>query len=80
MADDGDRRLGKPADLERRLQGFREFERWERGRTTNLPPDRAIEMATALYDLLPVDSRSRPVDPSGVLRMQRLLRVLMPSR
>jgi hypothetical protein len=68
------------AALQRRLDGFREFARWEQGRETVLPPDRAIEMATSLYDLLPPSSRTRPFDPSGVMRLQRLLQVLMPSR
>ena len=78
MTDDVD--SAAAAALQRRLDGFREFALWERGRETVLPPDRAIERATSLYDLLPPASRTRPFDPSGVMRLQRLLLVLMPSR
>jgi hypothetical protein len=68
------------AALQRRLEGFREFARWEATQKSTLPPALAIEIATSLYDLLPAESRRPAVDPSGVMRMQRLLRVLMPSR
>jgi hypothetical protein len=41
-----------------------------------LTPAAAIAAIGTLYELLPPESRRRPVDPSGVARMQAALRHL----
>jgi hypothetical protein len=80
MGDADDPDAGLAVDLQARLEGFRKFAVWERQHPASIPSDRAFEAATQLYDLLPQASRVRPIDASGVMRLQRLLRVLMPSR
>jgi hypothetical protein len=66
--------------IRRRLQGFREFAAWESQHRPATSPEIVLESATSLYDLLPPASRVRAIDASGVIRLHRALRVLMPSR
>jgi hypothetical protein len=61
-----------------RAQGFTRFAAWESAHPMQLTPAAAIAAIGTLYELLPPESRRRPVDPSGVLRMHAALRRLSP--
>ena len=50
------------------------FERWEADHPAHLGPGAALAAVAALYDLLPVSSRLRAPDPSGVMAFHALLR------
>jgi hypothetical protein len=52
------------------------FAAWESVHPMQLTPAAAIAAIGTLYELLPPESRRRPVDPSGVARMQAALRHL----
>ena len=69
-----------PADLKRRLEAFVAFERWEQTLQSRRSPADALAAATWLYDLLPADAKHRPVDASGVQRLQASLRQLISRR
>lgn len=49
------------------------FARWEADHPAMLTASAAVAAATALYDMLPAESRSRPVDPAGVMTFHALL-------
>lgn len=59
-----------------RIAGFERFAAWEASHPANLTPAVAVASIGALYALLPLESRQRPVDPSGVGRMHEALRHL----
>ena len=59
-----------------RVQGFARFAQWERLHPAQMTPAAAVSSIGAIYELLPVSSRSRAVDASGVARMHAALRYL----
>jgi hypothetical protein len=64
--------------LRRRREAFEIFNRWEVAHPSCLGATEAVAAIGALYELLPVASRKRPVDPSGVQEMHRCLARLSP--
>jgi len=62
--------------FQERVQGFLRFAEWERTHPAEMTATAAVASIGALYELLPESSRSRPVDASGVARMQAALRHL----
>ncbi len=63
-----------------RLAAWRRYEAWECRAGTPRTACELLVATTWLYDLLPEESRSRPIDPSGVARMRACLSVLGRSR
>jgi hypothetical protein len=59
--------------LRAREAALERFARWEAVHPATLSPTAAIAAATALYDLLPAESRVRAVDPSGVMALHALM-------
>jgi hypothetical protein len=59
--------------LRQRAEALGRFEEWSSAHPTHLPAAAAIAAAGQLYELLPLSSRHRPVDPGGVMRFHRLL-------
>jgi hypothetical protein len=70
----------RKSDLERRARGLRRFADWNAEFGIDCPPGVAIEGVGLIWDLLPEESRDRPVDPSGVRRMHDQLRHLKSPR
>jgi hypothetical protein len=65
-----------PAAVRWRAEALQRFSRWEAENPGSLSAAQAISAIGTLYDLLPKESRSRPVDASGVLKLHRGLAVL----
>jgi len=61
------------SDRQKALQGFNE---WGDRHWLELSPQAALEGLDFLYNLLPEESRHRPIDPSGIMIMRRALAVL----
>jgi hypothetical protein len=59
-----------------RAEGFARFAEWESTHPATMTPATAVAAVGALYSLLPAASRYRPVDPTGVARLQQALRHL----
>jgi len=55
------------------LAGFGDWERREYTRLPHLDPGQAIGIIGELLELLPEESRQRPVDTSGVQRLHKVL-------
>jgi hypothetical protein len=55
------------------------FARWEEEHPATFSPAAAIAAATALYELLPAESRVRAVDPSGVMAFHAILSRIRPA-
>jgi len=55
------------------------FARWEAEHPTRWEPGAALAAVTALYDLLPPESRRRAPDPSGVMAFHALLSRTKPT-
>jgi hypothetical protein len=71
---------GLTADAIRaRAAAFERFARWEAEHPAKLTPAAAIAAATALYDLIPAESRVRAVDPSGVMTLHALMSRFRPA-
>jgi len=65
----------------RRADGLARFAEWERDHVDrDATPAARFAAASTLYEWLPPDARRRAIDPSGVVRLHRCLRVLMPTR
>jgi hypothetical protein len=60
----------------RRAEALRRFDRWRERHPSVLDPRVALESVGWLWQLLPPESRERPLDTSGIERMRRLLAVL----
>jgi hypothetical protein len=56
-----------------RAEALARFAEWESTHPATMTPAAAVAAVGALYSLLPVSSRHRPVDPSGVACLQRAL-------
>jgi hypothetical protein len=56
-----------------RAAALERFARWEAHHGPRLSAAAAVAAAGALYDLLPATSKTRPVDPSGVMALHALL-------
>lgn len=56
-----------------RSEALARFERWSRRMPTALDPAATLACLGFLWDLLPPESRQRPVDTAGVAAMHRLL-------
>lgn len=68
---------GLDADaLRAHLAALRRFNEWEEKNPLRMEPAEAIAAVGFLYDLLPPESRERPVDVSGIRKMHRDLSVL----
>jgi hypothetical protein len=61
-----------------RLEALARFEAWAVAHPMALTPAAAVAAASRLYDLLPLESRHRPIDPSGVIVLHRMLARLSP--
>lgn len=59
--------------FEHREDGLRHFEQWEAKNPMEMSAQTAWSGLALLYDLLPSDSRTRPVDTTGVRRLHRAL-------
>ncbi len=57
-----------------RLDAHARFDEWVAAHPTRLSPAAAVAAAGRLYELLPPSSRTRPVDPGGVMTLHGLLR------
>lgn len=67
--------------VRQRLAALERFERWAEEHPAYPEPAAALSGVGLLYDLLPADARSRPIDPGGVGELHRCLSVLeSPSR
>jgi len=66
--------------IRRRARALGRFNEWEKAHRPDPSPAEAIAAVAFLFDLLPQESRSRPVDATGVMRMHRCLAVLPGSR
>ena len=70
------RRKADARALVDRQRALKRFSAWEARNPRNPTPQAALNAVGFLYDLLPADKRSRPVDTSGVQAMHRALSVL----
>lgn len=62
-----------------REAAWERFSQWEDEHLARLTPSAAISAATALYELLPAESRVRAVDPSGVIVLHPVLSRIRPD-
>jgi hypothetical protein len=70
----------RPEHVRERAAALERFAQWESRHPADPSPSAAIAGVAFLYDLLPVISRARPIDVSGVAEMHRALSVLRPVR
>jgi hypothetical protein len=68
--------IGDRASLLRRETALKRFAAWEALHPATATPEAALNGIGLLYELLPPESRSRPVDTSGVQQLHRCLAVL----
>lgn len=57
----------------RRQEGWQRFEQWSRENPHQISPQAAWSGIAGLYELLPPESRRRPVDTEGVRQLHRAL-------
>jgi hypothetical protein len=69
--DDPAHRAEVRAALGARSKGFERFAVWEAAYRSRSTPGEAVSAAAWLYDLLPVESRSRPIDTTGVTHLHQ---------
>ena len=70
-------RLHDLADLVRiRAAAFARFAEWEASHPMMLAPAAAVAAVGSIYEMLPPESRQRPVDTTGVARMHDAFRHL----
>jgi hypothetical protein len=62
-----------------REAAFERCARWEAEHPKHWDPAAAIAAVTALYDLLPEESRRRAPDPSGIMAFHALLSRTLPT-
>ena len=62
--------------FQQRAEALRRFGRWQEQHPSVLDPRVAVEGVGWLWQLLPQESRERPLDTRGIQRMRRLLAVL----
>ncbi len=62
--------------IKRRAVAFERFARWQAQAPNRCDPATALSGLGTLYELLPDESRSRPVDVSGVRVLHQRLQVL----
>ena len=68
------------AAMLRREEQLERYSRLESGLPSSLvDPESAIAGIGWLYEMLPEESRDRPVDPSGIMELHRCLAVLDSS-
>jgi len=65
-------------ELADRSEALARFDAWAAEHPMSLPPAAAVAAAARLYDLLPLESRGRAVDPSGVMALHGMLARLYP--
>jgi hypothetical protein len=68
--------IADKALLIRRERALERFAAWEALHPATTTPQAALSGIGLLYELLPPEARSRPVDTSGVHRLHRCLAVL----
>jgi hypothetical protein len=66
--------------IQARSAALARFTAWERRHTPQPSAEVALAGVASLYELLPAESRRRPVDASGVTAMHRALSVLARNR
>jgi hypothetical protein len=66
----------EPSALSRRASALAHYADWERQHGTSQAPGDALAGVAFLFELLPRESRARPLRTDGVARMHRLLAVL----
>jgi hypothetical protein len=59
-----------------RTEALARFAEWESSHPATMTPEAAVAAIGALYQLLPIASRQRPIDTSGVARLHEALRHL----
>ncbi|MFH0342807.1 MAG: hypothetical protein ACHBNF_11905 [Chromatiales bacterium] len=62
--------------IKRRAVAFERYARWQAQAPNRCDPATALSGLGTLYELLPGESRSRPVDVSGVRVLHQRLQVL----
>jgi len=62
----------------RRRRALERFEQWERMSLQSRPrtPEQAFRVAAGLYELLPAETRRRPIVTAGIAELHRRLGVL----
>jgi hypothetical protein len=63
-------------EVRERAEAFEQFAVWEAAHPARLSPSAALQAVGALYQLLPVSERRRPVDPSGVMALHKTLAIV----
>jgi hypothetical protein len=66
--------------LAQRAAALARFAKWEANHPASLSPAAAIGAIGALFETLPPASRTRPVDPAGVMAFHQLLSALSERR
>jgi hypothetical protein len=56
-----------------RATALARFADWEAAHPSRLSPGAALEAIGAIYQLLPLSGRHRPVDPTGVMALHETL-------
>ena len=62
--------------IRERTRALEQFAAWEATHPARLSGPAALEAIGALYELLPPSGRSRPVDPTGVMALHKMLDAL----
>jgi hypothetical protein len=70
----------KPEQVRAHREALERFARWQESAGWDPSPAVALSGVALLFDLLPVSSRQRPIDPSGVAALHRALSVLTATR
>ena len=60
--------------VRQRAERFARFAEWEALHPATITPGAAVEAIGTLYELLPAESRQRPIDTSGVRVLHDALR------
>ena len=55
-----------------RLSALEKYNAWESQNPCNIEGAKAISAVGDLYNLIPAQFRSRPVDPGGIIKMHRM--------
>ena len=74
------KRTNLKADFLARAEALKRFNEWERRNPLYLTDAQAIESLGAIIEMLPPESRVRPVSTEGIEKMRRALSVLKPRK
>lgn len=67
------RTLNEKAQFLARAGALRRFNNWEARHPIRMGEEEALAGVGALYDLMPLESRHRVIDPGGLATMRRAL-------